>query len=274
MIYASAAEGIKAGGFNGYVTGSLTLDKDQQSFGEEKNWTYEVGWKASLFDRRVTFAADVFYVDWSNRQVAIPPAGYVATGVQGAVVPEIYAAAGAATDYGFELNGDYRAFPGLTFDYAFSAQNPTNSKGATIPNATLYCTGAACPKSDNVSGNEIGNTSRYTGELGAEYRHSFDNLPNWLAFSSYSDMSYFIGANETYRGMMYLDDLNITKINPFFLTDAHAGIQRGQIRLSVWVKNLTNHKYVESSFSVASIKQYNVDFGELRTFGITLNAAF
>jgi hypothetical protein len=33
-------------------------------------------------------------------------------------------------------------------------------------------------------------------------------------------------------------------------------------------------KYVESSFVVPSIKQYNVDFGERRTIGMTLSASF
>ena len=278
MLYASAAEGIKAGGFNGYVTGTVALTKAEQSFGEEKNWTYEGGWKASLFDRRLTFAADVFYVDWSNRQISVEPSGYVAavgtSTQQGVVVPGIYEAAGGATDYGFEINGDYRAFPGLTLDYSLSLQNPTDNKGSQELNVSTYCTGKACPVNGDISGNTIGGVSKVTAAFGGEYRHSFDNLPSWLAFSSYSDMSYFIGAEETYRGMMYTDDLNVTKINPFWLTDAHLGIQRGQIRLSVWVKNLFDHQYVESAFVVPSIKQYNVDFGELRTFGVTLAASF
>jgi len=46
MLYASAAKGVKACGFNGYVTGTVTPAK--RSFGEEENWTYEVGDKGSL----------------------------------------------------------------------------------------------------------------------------------------------------------------------------------------------------------------------------------
>jgi iron complex outermembrane receptor protein len=271
MLYASVAEGVKAGGFNGYVTGNITLGTGEQSFGEETNWTYEAGWKASLFDHKLTFAADVFYVDWLNRQVAVVPKEFTLADIsaaQGTAVPDIYAAAGNATDYGFEINGDYRPIQGLAINYSLSLQNPTNSSGAQISNLTFYCTSAGCPKSDNVGGNVIGNVPRESGSIGFDYHHPLDFM------SQYGEVNYFVGMDETYRGMIFVDDTNITKINGYALTDGHLGLMRGQVRLFVWAKNMFDLKYVESSFSIPSIKQFNVDFGERRTFGATLAASF
>jgi iron complex outermembrane receptor protein len=277
MIYASVAEGVKAGGFNGYVTGNISLSKSEQSFGEESNWTYEVGWKASLLEHKLTFAADFFYVDWINRQISVTPAEFTSadlSAAQGTAVPGIYQAAGNATDYGFELNGDYRAITGLDFNYSLSLQNPTDSKGSVYLNATLYCTGAACPTTNSIAGHTIGNVPKESAAFGVDYHHSVDNLPSWLDFTHVDGLEYFGGVEETYRGKIFIDDLNVTSINAYWLTDGHFGFQRGQVRLFAWVKNMFDLKYVESSFEVPSIKQYNVDFGERRTFGMTLAASF
>ncbi len=63
-IYSSIAKGTKPGGFNlGQVR------QDLRPFGQEKIWTYELGTKASLFDRRVNLEAAVYYSDWRDVQV-------------------------------------------------------------------------------------------------------------------------------------------------------------------------------------------------------------
>ncbi|QYE33948.1 TonB-dependent receptor [Polymorphobacter sp. PAMC 29334] len=63
-VYASAAKGSKPGGFN---TGQVR--DDLRPFKQETIWTYEVGTKGHLFDRRVSFEAALYYSDWSNVQV-------------------------------------------------------------------------------------------------------------------------------------------------------------------------------------------------------------
>ena len=67
MLYASASKGIKGGGFNA-DWGALTVD--QRRFEDEEVLSYELGLKASFFDRRVTFNAAVFQSDYDNFQNA------------------------------------------------------------------------------------------------------------------------------------------------------------------------------------------------------------
>jgi iron complex outermembrane recepter protein len=55
--YASAAKGFRSGGFNGY---------GQPDFGPESVWSYELGTKARLFDRRLEVNADLFLSDYTN----------------------------------------------------------------------------------------------------------------------------------------------------------------------------------------------------------------
>ena len=59
-IYASAAKGFRSGGFN-----SL----NQPPYGPESVWTYELGTKMSLLDRRLDFDGAVFYSDYTQYQV-------------------------------------------------------------------------------------------------------------------------------------------------------------------------------------------------------------
>lgn len=67
MLYASASRGAKGGGFNG-DWGALTIA--QREFADEEVLSYEVGVKSTLFDRRVSLNANVFYSDFDNFQNA------------------------------------------------------------------------------------------------------------------------------------------------------------------------------------------------------------
>lgn len=60
MIYASAAEGYKPGGFSAV-----------SRFEEENNWSYELGLKSSLMDGRVQLNVASYYYDYDNLQVQI-----------------------------------------------------------------------------------------------------------------------------------------------------------------------------------------------------------
>lgn len=62
FIYASANRGFKAGGFN--------IGSPQNTpYNPEKIWSYEVGAKSELFDRRLRINAAAFYYDYKDLQV-------------------------------------------------------------------------------------------------------------------------------------------------------------------------------------------------------------
>ncbi|MBR0552681.1 TonB-dependent receptor [Stakelama marina] len=90
-IYASYSQGFKGGGFDprGVTTaapdfnGDGTVSYDEvyrfMTFDPEKVDSYEVGYKASLFDRRLNLALDGFYADYTDVQVP----GSVGTTING-----------------------------------------------------------------------------------------------------------------------------------------------------------------------------------------------
>ncbi|RKF21167.1 TonB-dependent receptor [Altericroceibacterium spongiae] len=66
-LYASAAKGWIPGGFNLAATGA-NIEGNFSSYDPERLWTYEVGFKASLANRRLLFGAALFHTDVDNWQ--------------------------------------------------------------------------------------------------------------------------------------------------------------------------------------------------------------
>ena len=68
MLYATAAEGFRIGGVNT----APGVPEDQIVFGPDSLWSYEIGAKTSSSDGRLVFNAALFYVDWTDIQLALP----------------------------------------------------------------------------------------------------------------------------------------------------------------------------------------------------------
>lgn len=90
--YASVSRGIRAGGYNIFVS---TLD--YPSYDPEENWSYETGFKGWALDKRLRYSVAAYFMKVDNMQVQMQPApGVVYT-----------ASAAKATSKGVELDADY-----------------------------------------------------------------------------------------------------------------------------------------------------------------------
>jgi outer membrane receptor protein involved in Fe transport len=76
-LYTSAAKGFRIGGVNGNLPPGLCgpeLDElgidpsNATTYDSDTLWSYELGFKSSLADNRVTFNGAAFFIDWSNIQ--------------------------------------------------------------------------------------------------------------------------------------------------------------------------------------------------------------
>lgn len=65
FLYASASKGFKSGGFNGRPTTVAAV----QSFGPETLWSYEIGAKTNLLDRRLRFNIAGFFSKYKDIQL-------------------------------------------------------------------------------------------------------------------------------------------------------------------------------------------------------------
>lgn len=117
LLYTTASKGFRQGGPNRFNTNSplcapdferLGIDRVPDSFGPDTLWTYEVGSKNQVLDRRATVNAAVYYTDWSKiqQQVNLPTCGFQFIGNVGAAeIKGVELAVEAAVTDGLTLGG-------------------------------------------------------------------------------------------------------------------------------------------------------------------------
>lgn len=170
-IYASAARGFKAGGFNSSAPAGQTI------FDPEKSWTYEAGAKTRWNDGLLGIALAVFYIDWEDMQLSLfdPLAGgYVDN-------------AGESTSKGVDIEFDARLSDQFT---AFS----TYGLADTEFDAFMDQFG------QDASGNSLPFAPRRTWSLGGQYDLELSEDLRWFAraeVQGYDDMFYDAGNLES-----------------------------------------------------------------------------
>jgi len=132
LIYASAAKGFKSGGYNGIAFGNI--DVLRTPYGPEENWTYELGLKTELLDRRLTVNAVGFQNEISDIILAAS-----ASGPGGISFP--LQNAGDARVRGLEIEAAVRPVDGLNLyanvtlqDGEYTDLNPTSSAAVAQAN--------------------------------------------------------------------------------------------------------------------------------------------
>jgi len=139
-VYAYAAKGYKAGGFN------LVAPPGLVPFGPETSWTFEIGAKTVLLDGRLRLDAALFRIDWNDMQLSQFDAavgGYVTN-------------AGEATSQGFELELAARPVEGIDLFATF---------GLTDTGFDSYVD----PFGEDVGGNRLPFAPRTTFSLGGQW---------------------------------------------------------------------------------------------------------
>jgi iron complex outermembrane receptor protein len=119
LYYANAAKGYRIGGVNGPLSSlcagnlaELSLTRGPATYQSDSLWSYEVGFKDSLLDRRLQINASAFYIDWSNIQnsVYLPTCGFSFVANLGKVTSkggDLEILARPTDDWHLELTGSY-----------------------------------------------------------------------------------------------------------------------------------------------------------------------
>ncbi|MDX3898955.1 MAG: TonB-dependent receptor [Sphingobium sp.] len=154
--YGSYTEGFKAGGYSDSNT--------PNQFDSEFVDSYEIGLKGSLFDRRLFFTLDAFYLDYKGLQQAL-----TIIGPTGASITTVGNAA-ASRSKGIEFTGSLKASDFLTFNvagaYIDSKFKSYVNAGCTVAGAILgapYCVANA----QDVSGRPTPFAPKFSGSVSA-----------------------------------------------------------------------------------------------------------
>jgi len=240
MFYVSYSEGFKGGGFDPRGSGTSApisnpaVGRTYQdiynylSFDPESVNSYEIGWKGSAFDKRLTWALDGFYSDYKNVQIP----GSVACTI-----------GGVASFCGITTNAAKAEIKGIELE-----TNAVLARDFAGPHSNITFTGALGyidPKYKHYIGP--------TGSEVSQYRQ-FQNTPKWTVSGTLSGTvpvaSGDLNASTTvsYRSLTHQFEVASPFLDQpgYTLWDANLTYSFGskrQYSFGVHAKNLTDVRY-------------------------------
>ena len=155
LIYAQAAEGYRAGGFNtggpiGTVFDGAPFHPNRE-FAPDELWNYEVGAKLALWEGRLRLRSAAFYADWNNVQTD----QFLRSGIAYAVN------VGDASNRGVEVEATWKPSPELELSASGLADDPQLTRGTAIFQSQRQ---GGLPGVPSVSGNL---SAEYLRDLGS-----------------------------------------------------------------------------------------------------------
>jgi iron complex outermembrane receptor protein len=239
-LYASFSKGFKGGGFDPRGAGVNAPNTDGVpglsdaeiaaflSFKPETVNSYEAGYKAQLFDRKLTLAVAGFRMDYTDVQIP----GSSACVIGG--LPSfcgVVTNAGKARMQGFEFESTLR----------LGALTLAGSLGYIDAKFLQYITNIAGAPTDVAAFRKLQNTPAWTGSASASYGVEI------------GDGRLDIGGGASFKGKTFQFEVPV----PFFdqpgyaLFDASAVYHAPNNRwsLGVFGKNLTNKRYITSGYN-------------------------
>ncbi|KAF1046982.1 TonB-dependent receptor [Xylophilus sp.] len=265
LAYVSLSHGEKSGGFNANGVGSgPALGVDSLRVGPERANNLELGFKSTLWDRRLLFNANAYTTRVTGYQAVgmVTPAG--------SLVPvQTLSNVGSVESKGFEWQLQAQPARGwlLNLNGAFNDARYRSFANAPVP-AEAYANGAA-PTVQDLSGQRVYGAPRWTFNIGGSYRWGWS-----------PQLSQTVAANYAWRSESfgYLDNSIYSRIPAYGLLNLSTGWQftvqgTNLVELSLWARNALDRRYllaVQPTIQGA----YLGSVGAPRTVGATLRYSF
>jgi iron complex outermembrane receptor protein len=284
MVYLSASKGYKTGGYNeqafskilqsalaesimrnamsgmpGGMPGGTGLGEavpleEQLSYDPESSWTYELGGRYEMFERRLSLTYALFYTRVNNIQII----KLEDQGTSGRTVRN----AGKSRSRGFELSMRYTPATNFSIygDYGFADARFTDYEAS---------------EEVDYSGNYIPFAPRHTLNLGASYIYHFGNrapIDRLVANLQYSGVGkiYWTESNKT---TPQEGDPGSELYQPFYgLVNGALSAERGSFSLELWAKNLFNTDYHSFLFEASDMTTGRVNRFVQRGYPLRMGA--
>ena len=229
LLYATAASGFRPGGVQSQATAQCATDLAQlnitttpASYGSDKVWSYELGSKVRMADRRLSLSGSVFRINWDK-----PQTPYLLPTCVFSYIQNI----GKAVSQGFDLQGDFRVTPSFTLNSSVGYTDAHYTETVqTVPNAQGV-------RSTLVfAGQDFVGIPHWQGTLGARY--TFDLF----------DHATYISGSWQYTGKIpnatpagtsgFAPDAYFAPSTSY--ATARLGMLFGDVDVSLFADNLTN----------------------------------
>jgi iron complex outermembrane recepter protein len=199
LLYVQVAEGFRAGGPNDQTAASIANVQIPAGFGSDSIVNYELGAKASWLDRRLTTNGAVYFIDWSDIQVA-----QFANSTSGLRF-SYRGNGGKATVQGIEL--EVAAYPTDAFQFGLGVAYTDSELDENLPIPT-----------QGLKGDPLPYVPEWTGSVNARY--------SWPMFGS---LEGFVGGDWSYTGdtanRLRSNDRYYRKLEAYEILNLRGGIQ-------------------------------------------------
>jgi outer membrane receptor protein involved in Fe transport len=271
LLYANAAKGFRIGGYNpavgvpcgvsagepipGTPLGNIGLTNRPALFESDSVWSYEVGTKSQMFDRRVSVDASAFYIDWKNIQQNVGLAcGFAFTDNLG-----------SATSKGFDIALQAAVTDALTLGaqvgYVKAEFDETVRAGPTAP-LNLVTEGDDIP------------LNPWQVNLNGQYSYGLFGQEGYSRFD-YKFQSEQTAATPGLNPLNGGSDLTLFGRQELHQLSLRSGVRMEVFDVSLFVNNVFNtHKALFRQHDTAASPLYRAVTVRPRTFGLTVSARY
>jgi iron complex outermembrane recepter protein len=238
QMYASAARGTKAGGFN-----AAAVEPVDFAFDPESNWTYEAGLKSSWLDKRLQANVSVYYIDWTDIQFIVPNSNPALPG-------QVTRNFGSAKNKGTEVEIVAELGEGVSLTGGLAYTDPTFKNDAFESNFAGVCAAVpACAATRltrvntrpaiRLEGLSLFQQSDWQSNLVLDVERALD-IDEWRWFGR---------ATVSYQSARFADLANFGEFGPREIVNLRAGIRNDMYELTAWVDNLADDTGVISQLN-------------------------
>jgi outer membrane receptor protein involved in Fe transport len=253
FIYASAARGYKAGGFNP----SNSLDPELRQFDPETLWNFELGLKGRWLADRLNGRFALFYMLRDDVQIGTSITRLRPDGSSEFI--QLIDNAAEGTNWGIEAELTYLVTDNLTL---FGNLGLLRTKFEDYVNSS----------GEDLDGEDQAHAPGYQFFVGAEYRIS----PGFYARLEVEGKDAFYYSDSR----RFADNEEDLRSDGYELVNAALGFERGRWDIRIWGRNLTDEDYTIRGFYFPNDPRDGYtergwfQLGDPRRYGVTLNVKF
>ncbi|MCU0118413.1 TonB-dependent receptor [Pseudomonas sp. B2M1-30] len=252
--YATLSHGEKSGGINLAVGSAPTAGTDSLLIGTERANNAELGFKSTLWDRRLQLNANVFWTQVN---------AYQTNAYDAANRVQYLTNAGSVRSRGVEFESTVIPLRGLTLNIngSYNDVRYLSYKDAPCPPEVSQAPGA--PASCDLSGHQVVGASKWIGNANGEYKWNLDNGFEPYVTASYAFRSKAVGT---------VEDSDFGQIPSYAVVNFSTGLRgdfnQGQWDVSLWLKNAFDKTYYTTLWTGGN-GGYEGLLGTPRTLGVT-----
>ncbi|MDI2144383.1 MULTISPECIES: TonB-dependent receptor [unclassified Pseudomonas] len=252
--YATLSHGEKSGGINLVVGSAPTAGADSLLIGTERANNAELGFKSTLWDRRLQLNANLFWTQVNAYQTnAYDDVNRV----------QYLTNAGSVRSRGVEFESTVIPLRGLTLNFngSFNDVSYLSYKDAPCPPEVSLAPRA--PASCDLTGHQVVGASKWIGNANGKYEWNLANGLQPYVTGSYAFRSKAVGT---------VEDSDYGQIPSYAVVNLSTGLRgdfnQGQWDVSLWLKNAFDKTYYTTLWTGGN-GGYEGLLGTPRTLGVT-----